>query len=168
MALDVNNKKIAKQLRYAEEHLEPGEQVLEGVYGAYETKSLGNDSVRNGVFLATDRRLFFYGKRTFGFNSESFPYSNISSIEFNKKAMGYTLSFYASGNEVKMKWINFGDVASLVNFIKFKMNEKNIKSESSLPDNSPIAQVKQMKELLDMGIITFDEFEAKKKELLNL
>lgn len=58
---------------------------MEGVFGVYETKSLGSDTVKNGILLATNKRLFFYGKRTFGFDSESFPYSNISSIEFGKK-----------------------------------------------------------------------------------
>lgn len=33
---------------------------------------------------------------------------------------------------------------------------------------TPIEQVKELKELLDMGAITQDEFEQKKKELLNL
>ncbi|MGM8140892.1 PH domain-containing protein [Enterococcus italicus] len=168
MALDVNNKKISKQLKFAKEHLEPGEKVMEGVFGAYETKSLGNDTVKNGIFLATDRRLFFYGKRTFGFDSESFPYSNISSIEFGKKAMGYTLSFYASGNKVNMKWINYGDVASFVNYVKTKMNEKNKSSSESLTEKSAVDQVKEMKELLDMGIISLEEFEVKKKQLLDL
>lgn len=168
MALDVNNKKISKQLKFAQEHLEPGEKVVEGVFGVYETKSLGNDTIKNGVFLATDKRLFFYGKRTFGFDSESFPYSNISSIEFGKKAMGHTLSFYASGNKVTMKWINSGDIASLVDYVKYKMNEKNDRKIDVPTKNSAVEQVKEMKELLDMGIISLDEFEVKKKELLGL
>lgn len=168
MALDVNNKKISKQLKFAQEHLEPGEKVIEGVFGVYETKSLGNDTVKNGIFLATDRRLFFYGKRTFGFDSESFPYTNISSIEFGKKAMGYTLSFYASGNKVNMKWINSGDVASLVEYVKAKMSEKNSRASGTVTKTSAVEQVKEMKELLDMGIISLDEFEVKKKELLGL
>lgn len=168
MALVVNNKKISKQLRFAQEHLDPGEKVVEGVFGVYETKSLGNDTIKNGVFLATDKRLFFYGKRTFGFDSESFPYSNISSIEFGKKAMGYTLSFYASGNKVNMKWISDGDVAAFVDYVKNRMDEKNSHKTNAPAKTSAVEQVKEMKELLDMGIISLDEFEVKKKELLGL
>ena len=33
---------------------------------------------------------------------------------------------------------------------------------------SPIEEIKQLKELLDIGAITEDEFNQKKKELLNL
>lgn len=166
MTLDVNNKRISKQLKFAQQHLESGEKVIEGVFGAYETKSLGNDTIKNGIFLATNKRLFFYGKRTFGFDSESFPYSNISSIEFGKKAMGYTLSFYASGNKVNMKWIKDGDVTSLVNYVKTKMNEKYVSGPSG--QQSVIEQIKGLKELLDMGIISPEEFEVKKRQLLGL
>lgn len=168
MALDTKNKKIMKQVKSATEHLEPNEIIHEGVFGAYETKSLGNNTIKNGVFLATDKRLFFYGKRTFGFDSESFPYNSISSFEFSKKAMGYKISFYASGNKVDMKWINMGDVDSFVNFVKIKMNEKNEPVSVPKNENSAIEKVKEFKELLDMGIITLDEFETKKKELLGL
>ncbi|EOS7838112.1 PH domain-containing protein [Enterococcus hirae] len=130
---------------------------------------MGTDTIKNGVFLATNKRLFFFGKRTFGFDSESFPYSNISSFEFAKKAMGYKISFYASGNKVNMKWISIGDINSFVNYVKEKMeakNHNNIEQNQSL--TSPIQKVKELKELLDMEIITKDEFEKKKKELLGL
>ncbi|WP_314578569.1 PH domain-containing protein [Enterococcus gilvus] len=168
MVLDTKNKKIMKQVKPATEHLEPNEMIHEGVFGTYETKSLGNDTIKNGVFLATDKRLFFYGKRTFGFDSESFPYNSISSFEFSKKAMGYKISFYASGNKVDMKWINMGDVDSFVSFVKMKMNEKNEPILVPKNESSAIEKVKEFKELLDMGIITLDEFESKKKELLDL
>ena len=169
MTLDTKNKKFSKQLKYAQEYLEPGEKVVEGVFGTYETKSMGTDTIKNGVFLATNKRLFFFGKRTFGFDSESFPYSNISSFEFAKKAMGYKISFYASGNKVNMKWISIGDIDSFVNFVKEKMEAKNHDhTEQNQSLTSPIQKVKELKELLDMDIITTDEFEKKKKELLGL
>lgn len=169
MTLDTKNKKFSKQLKYAQEYLEPGEKVVEGVFGTYETKSMGTDTIKNGVFLATNKRLFFFGKRTFGFDSESFPYTNISSFEFAKKAMGYKISFYASGNKVNMKWISIGDINSFVNFVKEKMEAKNHDhTEQNQSLTFPIQKVKELKELLDMDIITTDEFEKKKKELLGL
>lgn len=168
MVLDKKNKKIMKQVKPAVEHLEPNEKIHEGVLGVYETKSLGNDTIKNGAFLATDRRLFFFGKRTFGFDSESFPYNSISSFEYSKKVMGYKISFFASGNKVEMKWIGEGDVDSFVTFVKMKMNEKHQSAPTQRNDDSAFEKVKEFKELLDMGIITLDEFETKKKELLGL
>jgi len=50
----MSDKKKGKQLGRLQEHLDPGEEVQHSVLGSYETE---NDSVRAGVFAATDRRL---------------------------------------------------------------------------------------------------------------
>ena len=47
-------------------------------------------------------------------------------------------------------------------------NEKNKESNNTLVNNDPIAEIKRYKELLDGGIITQEEFDKKKQELLNL
>ena len=49
--------KIGKLLKQAEEHFDDGECALQTVFGVYETKIMGSDSVRNGIFIATDQRL---------------------------------------------------------------------------------------------------------------
>ena len=80
----------------------------------YETKIMGSDSVRKGILAATDRRMVFFAKKVGGYDLESFPYGNISSLEQGKNMMGGLLKFFASGNTVSMKWIdvrkhNLGD-----------------------------------------------------------
>lgn len=45
---------------------------------------------------------------------------------------------------------------------------KNQKEKSENNTSNPYEEVKQLKELLDMGIITQEEFDLKKKELLKL
>ena len=54
----------------------------------YETKIVGNETVRSGVLLATDRRILFYAKKLGGYELESFPYKSVSSIEQSKSLMG--------------------------------------------------------------------------------
>lgn len=44
----------------------------------------------------------------------------------------------------------------------------NQKEKSENNTSNPYEEVKQLKELLDMGIITQEEFDLKKKELLKL
>lgn len=51
-------------------------------------------------------------------------------------------------------------------FFKFREGRQNV--EQLQPEQSPVEQVKELKELLDLGIITQEEFDTKKKELLNL
>ena len=56
---------------------------------------------------------------------------------------------------------------NLAKVIKKVKERKN--APVSLPkENDPYEEVKKLKELLDMGIVTEEEFETKKKELLNL
>ena len=50
--------------------------------------------------------------------------------------------------------------------INTKKEENNNPQENNT--NDPIEEVKRLKELLDMGILFQEEFDKKKKELLNL
>lgn len=154
--------KIDKLIKYAESHLEADEQVLKSVMGAYETKILGGDSVRNGVFMATNRRLVFYAKKLTGYDMEVFPYSTISSIEMGKNLMGHYISFFASGNITSMKWINTGNVPGFVEEVKARIGKKEAPIES--PDIA--GQIKKLAELRGSGVLTEEEFAAKKQELL--
>lgn len=164
--------KIDNLTKEATSHLEHGEQIVASVMGAYECKIMGQDSVRNGVFLATDRRIFFYGKKMFGFESESFPYSSLSSFEHGKGLMGASISFYSSGNKVKMKWINAGNIEAFMDAVRSAMAKKSVpapvaatKTESI--DDS-IEQIKKLAELKDQGILTEEEFTAKKHKILGI
>src|SRR3954452_1224314 len=97
--------KIEKLLEQAKDHLDSGEQVLAAIQGTYETKLMGADATRTGILLATQTRVVFYAKKLGGYDLESFAYGNISSFEQSKGMMGHSVSFFASGNKVAMKWI---------------------------------------------------------------
>ena len=47
-------------------------------------------------------------------------------------------------------------------------NAKHASTAAASSSPSPAEEIKKYKELLDMGIITQDEFDSKKKQLLNL
>jgi Bacterial PH domain/Short C-terminal domain len=156
--------KIDKLVKEASQYLEPNEPIVASVLGAYETKIMGKDTLRNGVFLATDRRILFYGKKMFGYDLEVFPYANISSFEISKGVLGRSISFFASGNKVKMKWINHGEVDKFIEYVRENVGKKSeAKSSTNAAD-----EIKKLAELKDAGILTEEEFEAKKKQLLGI
>jgi hypothetical protein len=76
--------KLEKLVEQVQTHLDEGEKVLVAVRGSYEIERMGQDSVRKGIFAATDHRLVFYAKKMTGYDFEVFPYENISSIEMGK------------------------------------------------------------------------------------
>lgn len=97
---------------------------------------------------------------------------------------------YITNLQIKLNVNNFDNPCVYVNYItrKIKSNSQMAKDLIKMCDedlakleiilkkdepvekssNDPIEEVKKLKELLDMGILTQDEFDKKKKELLNL
>ncbi|ONK21244.1 hypothetical protein BLX87_22955 [Bacillus sp. VT-16-64] len=161
-------RKLLKLIEKSKEHLDADEEILYSILGAYETEILGADSVRNGVFLATNKRLFFYAKKLGGYDSESFPYSNISSFESSKGMMGHAMSFYASGNKVKMKWITDGDIEGFINHVRKNMGKKESSDKAvSNESRSVVDELKELASLRNDGILTEEEFQAQKEKILN-
>lgn len=160
-------KKIDKLLTRATEHLDEGEQPQQTVFGAYETKIMGGDSVRNGIFIATNQRLLFYAKKLTGYDFESFPYGSISSMEMGKNLMGRYISFFASGNSCKMKWISVGDVGAFVETVKAQMAAaRSGSTPSSQQPTDLVDQLERLGKLHAAGVLTNEEFSAKKAEIL--
>jgi hypothetical protein len=162
--------KIDKYIEKAKEHFDAGEELAFVVFGAYESKIMGKDTVRNGVMLATNQRILFYGKRTFGYDLEVFPYENVSSIEMGKSMMGHHIAFFSSGNKVKMKWINQGDIPGFINHVKATIGKSPAKTRAAATQKSSSVadEIRRFAELRDSGVITEEEFDAKKKQLLGI
>jgi hypothetical protein len=167
--------KAEKLLEHVQPHLEQGERIEASVQGTYEAKLMGSSTVRTGIFLVTDRRLVFYAKKIGGYDFESFPYGSISSFEQSKGMMGHSFRFFASGNTVSMKWIKdgaaFGEFANLVTARVGKKAEGPIRTP--LPQTGPQSSdvdvfqaLEKLGKLRDAGVVTPEEFETKKAELL--
>ena len=155
-----------KLLTQAEEHLASGERPLHAVQGAYETKVMGKDSSRAGVLIATDRRLVFYAKKLAGFDLESFPYENLSSIEQSKGMAGGKVAFFASGNKVSMKWIHDDDLPTFVSYVQSKMGKASPPAASAASSSSVADELSKLAALRDSGVLSDDEFQAQKAKLL--
>lgn len=156
---------LDKNMAEVQQHLEPNEKVMASVLGTYEAKRLGVDMVRNGVLVATDRRLLFYAKKLTGYEMETFPYSNISSFESGKNFMGHTITLFASGNQAQVKWIK--DVEgfnAIVGYVKPRIGHKEA---APAPAAAPAAEdpLQRLKMRMVNGEITPAQYEEMKKIL---
>lgn len=155
-----------KLLGLVKEHLDQGEDLVASVYGTYECKILGTDSVRQGIFVATYKRIVFYAKKIGGHDLESFPYEQISSFEHSKSLLGNSITFFAAGNKVNVKWINKGEVDKLVAFARKQIG--GVKTTESSEEGTSIPDlIKKLADLKDQGILTEEEFSKKKTDLLS-
>lgn len=162
--------KIGRLTQKAKEHLESDETIHAVLLGQYEIKLLGQDSIRRGIFIATDHRVVFFAKKLIGYDVEVLPYSNISSIEMSKGIMGYSIAFFVSGNKAKMKWIQNKkkEVQQFVEFVRQHIGKKQPSEQAPKQDQSSniVEQIKELAELKDQGILDEEEFQTKKKDLL--
>lgn len=158
---------IQKLSKKVYEHLEPDEEIIVAIKGAYETKIMGRESARRGIFLATNKRIVFYAKKVVGYDLEVFPYSTISSIEMSKGIMGHKITFFAAGNKATGKWISDKDIQKFVSEVKNRIGKKEEKKAATEIATDIPTQIKKLSELKDQGILSEEEFEEKKKELLS-
>jgi len=157
-----------KNLTLLKEQLDSSETIKSSVFGSYEGKLMGNDTIRSGVFAATENRVVFFSKKLFGFEMESFLFKNISSIEKSKGLMGHSITINSSGNNVKMKWIQKGDVEKFTEFVNSNLGgASSTAPQQNITENDIPSQIKKLSELLEQGILTEEEFSNKKKQLLD-
>lgn len=158
--------------------LHENEKIVNAIFGVYEAKTLGTDIIRHGVLAATDERVIFCAKRLSGYDSEIFHYNKISTFELSKKVMGNIITFYSSGNKVSIKWIRDDELDNFIEYVNKKINGKetvpqikSISNHDTFNEDNELENLKKLKllkELLEIDAITQEEFDDKKKKLLNL
>ena len=159
---------LEKLTEQAKAHLGQDETILAGLLGAYECRVLGHNSVRNGALFATDCRLVFYAKKMAGYDLESFPYKHIASFEAGKSMLGPHIKFIGSGNTVAVKWIK-GDLQPFVDIVNEHLHETIMQAPAadvSVVASDPTEALHRAKGLLDAGLITQEEYEAKRSNIM--
>lgn len=99
----------------------------------------------------------------------------------NKIQGGKTVAVRSSSGLVKFPWVQNADEfvkLTLAEIEKYNQSLKNVDQnlvsaiagnsvQKAQPEKSAAQKIKDLKELLDSGLITQDEFDAKKKDLLD-
>ena len=86
-------------------------------------------------------------------------------------ANGYLRAAQRAAEAIIIKDNGFGDVGGMILGMNMTQNIGSFaepKKQSSASFDEQIEKIKKLKELVDMGIISEEEFAAKKKELLEL
>lgn len=150
--------------------MKPDEQVLlfcEGWIG--NMMGSGKDAQQNGALIITDQRAIFHRKGFTGSIFQSSKHKDVSSIEL-KSMMGYkAIKFYTYNDSLQFKTF---EPADKVNQIFEKAEElreaqQDSSTATAASNDDPIEQLKKLAELKESGILTVEEFEAKKSEIMN-
>ena len=122
---------------------------------------------RAGLLVITSKRILHYSKILFQEKLEQIPFDKVVSTEYTSGLVFSALKVHTASNIME-----FDLPKNLVNEYSNLINEqceavKNSGSQSQAPAQIDIpAQIKKLSELKDQGILTPEEFETKKKDLL--
>ena len=118
--------------------------------------------------IVTDKRI--YGIARFG-KRVDLPIDSVSAVGLN---MFSTISVSTSSGKISFSLItNAKEIHSKISELLMARQDKPVYVSSPAPatqiiNPSNAEEIKQFKELLDTGVITQEEFDAKKKQLLNI
>jgi hypothetical protein len=155
---------VRKELRKLTEKLGEGEDVVNLARGQYDGKT--------GLLVITDRRVVFTEQGMVRSRLEDFPYEKISSVQTETGVVFGKLTIFASGNKAIIERVAPKErVPEIGDYVRARLSADATKSvatpvEAASAESSPMDQLRQLGELHDAGILTDEEFEAKKAALL--
>lgn len=151
-----------KLLEKIEEYLEPGETVVEAVWGSADPRGVLNLA----VLAATDRRVILYGRGLlYGYSMSYMPYDKITLVD---EGGGFTdrwimvqsvngmLPFSPSGRK--------SEHAALKNIVR--EIRQRMASTGQSQEGQTERKLRELKQWREEGLITEEEYQAKKAQIL--
>jgi len=151
-----------REIRKLPEHLRDGETVERMVSGFY-----GRGS---GLLVLTDRRVLILVHGIVAEQIEDFPIEVISSVQWSSGKMTGTIAITAADVKAEVKNIDKGAGKTMVDAVRGRVADHVLTStdpfSSSSAQGDVFDQIRKLGELHDSGILTGEEFTAKKTELI--
>lgn len=141
-------------------------------YAASGTKVEQNET-RTVLILCTNRRVLFLNKNMFfGGDSTDIPLNMINAVQLTNHLLLSDITIVNGANSTQLKQLAKESAAIMAKTIKkesYKYQHNLLHPENNMASSiDPADEIRKFKKLADDGIITQEEFEAKKKQLLGL
>jgi hypothetical protein len=131
-----------------------------------------------GIVVLTDRRLFFLKDGLMSKTSEDFPLDKISSVQWSTGMLLGKITVFASGNKAEITNVQKADGKAITDAVRARLaGGSSSKEAPPAPAPAPAPptvaatddvyeRLKKLGDLRDAGILTDEEFAAKKQVLL--
>lgn len=172
---------LNKSWKRLESLIKPDEELLSAVTGVVLTRSsgIGGSEVLGDVIVVITNKRILYAGNTGLFTrrpaSGAISIENVSSVTSSKPFNSYTcdISIETIGNDdIKLSGVQKNVVdsmtADLSTAIDIAKEKKNTTQTTVIQQVSSADEILKFKQLLDAGIITQEDFDNKKKQLLGL
>jgi hypothetical protein len=152
-----------KEIKRLVDHLWEDEHVERMTTGAY--------GAGTGLLVVTDRRLLFIKEGAMSKKSEDFPLEKVSSVQWSSGMMTGTITIFASGNKAEIKNVNKDDGKAITDLIRNRLTAPKptaAATSAEVPTSTADIpeQIRKLGELRDAGVLTSEEFDSKKADLL--
>lgn len=143
-----------------------GEEILYNFEKPFTRKAPG--------LVFTDKRIIQYKPKTFGVELKDYSWRDLHNVSMKEGLVNGDIKFeMVGGHEIKFDAIPKGSVRELYSLAK-EMKEKAHMSSKTVvlsPDQAsiaedPVTKLKQLKEMVEAGLITQDEYDKTKAAIL--
>jgi Bacterial PH domain/Short C-terminal domain len=142
------------EIKHLEEYLEPGEVVSEIAGGRF--------GKGNGLLALTDRRIVFVFHGVVRTGLEEFRLPVLTAVSSSGGVIWASISLTLAGRTARIESIDKTDAKRMVDAIRLTLSARTpTPAMVDIP-----AQIKKLADLRDAGVLTTEEFEAKKTDLL--
>ncbi len=118
--------------------------------------------------IVTDERVFIHvEKRITGDDMRTLPYESINAVNLDTGIINNFLSLQTGGGTYKVQVLDKEEAKNAIEYIRTRKRELAQGGGGSTSDPDPTEQLKNIKELHDQGVLSDEEFETKKRELLD-
>lgn len=150
-----------RELKKLAGHLYEGETVRFIAQGTYEKDQ--------GIVVLTDVRLLFLFHGVMRQRKEDFPLRLISSVQTKSGWGNAEMKVFVSGNSASISGIVKSDLEPLADAVRQGMAAQHAApptAPSAASADDPYEALRKLASLRDAGVLTEEEFEAKKQDLL--
>lgn len=161
----LSEKKRQQLIDDAQQALLQGERILDVTGGMVTVHRFGGNSGRRGTLVVTDQRVFLQTKRVGGYDVQDFAYGLLTSCNYSTGAGFSTIELVASGNKTRVTQILKEEAARIGPLIRNQM----ALAQSPIPQQAsddPAEQLKKLNQLHDDGLLSEEEFQAKRTEIV--
>jgi hypothetical protein len=154
---------------FRQDKLMPDETLEADINGWLDKKTAQGGLIQHkGQFVLTNKRVCFYSRVPFEEIFETIPLSKITSVETSSLMDYRVLRVHTAHDDLEFKTLEpkalFDDVVAHLESLRYEPTAGSVASTASV--DFVTRQIKKLGELRDAGLLTDDEFHAKKAELL--
>jgi hypothetical protein len=126
--------------------------------------------------IITNRRIVIYKPGFIGAETEEYPFESIDKIDHKKGLMRSEIEIYAGGKKIELENISNNVAIDAIALIRQNMHAHRWTQktavlqqpvQAALANEDPVSKLKQLKEMLDAGLILQEEYDSTKAAILS-